>query len=201
MSKKEQKIKELKEKMIAYETYAINNNCHRKPEKGVNSGADGRLYEPLVKFALGNYGFKTLVAKSNYKDTRKGGKTFEIKQGCPELIALDEKGNVIKSIFNNDFIIYAPDYLPGDDVRYVSWVFTSDEFKQALDEADLWRYKTSSYQYSRKRAGLEWFCDRISIQSYKNSQKKYNLWTETIAKIGKPFDEWLEENGIKSIEL
>lgn len=198
--KRQEQIEKLRKELGKYAEYAILNNAHQIPKKGINSGSDGRLYEPLVKLSLGNYRFNG-VAKAGYTDTRKLGELFEIKQGCGELGVIDEKGEIVSSVFSKDMIIYAPDYRVGDDVRYVSWVFTTTSFFQALESCGLIRVKTSSYMNRRKQEGMEWYPDRIAIQSYKNSRKKFEAWQDAMEKYGKPLDEWLEENCIKSIEL
>lgn len=194
------KLNNLKIQIENYSAYAEQNNCHRKPVAGNNCGCDGRLYEQLVKVALGNYKFKG-VAKSGHADTKKLGNSFEIKQGCGELGVIDENGNIVSTVFTKDYIIYAPDYMVGDNVKYVSWVMTTAQFLSALNECGLIRKKVSSFMSRRKAQGLDWYPDRIAIQSYKNSHRKYNLWTETLENYGQPLCDWLEENCIKSIEL
>lgn len=175
---------EFLEKVNNYTAYAQSENR--------NSGANGTSYEMSVKLALGNYKGQ-LKSKAGVVDTRKGGYSIEVKSGCGELATLDENGKIINTVFKRDIIIYSPFYEAGDDVFQSSYVLTTEDFFKALEEARLIRTKVSSAMNKKKQNGEAWYYDRMSIQSFKNSQKATNRWLDALETYGTDLKSWLEE--------
>lgn len=172
------------EKMNNYITYAQGEHN--------NDGANGTSYEMAIKLALGNYKGQ-LKSKAGIVDTRKGGYSVEIKSGCGELATLNENGEIINTVFKRDIIIYAPFYEAGDDVFLTSYVLTTDDFFEALEQAHLIRTKVSSAMNKKKQNGEPWYYDRMSIQSFKNSQKAIDRWLNALDEYGVDLKSWLEE--------
>lgn len=157
-----------------------------------NDGANGTSYEMAVKLALGNYKGQ-LKSKAGIVDTRKGGYAVEIKSGCGELATLDENGKIINTVLKRDIIIYAPFYEAGDDVYSTSYVLTTEDFFEALEQAHLIRTKVSSAMNKKKQNGEPWHYDRMSIQSFKNSQRAMNRWLNALEEYGTDLASWLEQ--------
>ena len=147
---------------IASMTAAITaNDPHVKPTKGTDSGSIGKLYEAHVKAFLGNTR-GALVSAQGRVDTRFHGYAVEVKQGASGLEMFFD-GHVI------DYVVYCPDFQIGDDVTRVSYVLTRDGFVEALEQAGMIRTKRGSDGIERK-----------AMQSYKNSNKKYNAWLDAL---------------------
>ena len=157
-----------------------------------NDGANGTSYEMAVKVALGNCNGQ-LKSRAGIVDTRKGGYSIEIKSGCGELATLNEDGEIVSTVFKRDIIVYAPFYEAGDDVFCTSYVLTTEDFFKALEEARLIRTKVSSAMNKKKQNGETWYYDRMSIQSFKNSQKATDRWLDALEMYGTDLRSWLEE--------
>lgn len=190
MTVREKKIAEIN----AYLEKTLEMDCHCKPTAGIDSGREGKTYEALVKIALGNYRFKGISAKELRTDTRiKIDGSFvkiEIKSNAFEIARLNEDGEVIYSIKNNDYIIYAPELNLDAPVEMQSYVIPAELFIDQLEEAGCIRYKMTTPMIARKKAGLDYFYDRISIQN--NSVKKLNLIYDILEEYGMRFDEFKE---------
>jgi len=137
------------------------NDPHVKPCKGTDSGSLGKLYEASVKAFFGNVRGAT-VTRQGAVDTRFHGYAVEIKQGASGLDMIFD-GHVV------DYVVYCPDFQIGDDVARVSYVLTRDGFVDALEQAGMVRTKRGSDGIERK-----------AMQSYKNSNKKYNAWLDAL---------------------
>lgn len=183
------------EKLRVYQAYTDTQSgkIHDVPTQGTNCGAEGRCFEMAVKAYLGNYRSKG-VAKAGYTDTRKFGQSIEIKSGCGELGIVNENGDIIKTVFRHNIIIYTPDYQAGDDVGKTSYVLTTSNFLQALSECELIRYKTSTFMSRQKAQGLPFYKDRIAIQSFRNSNRKSDLWLDALENYGISLEKWVAEN-------
>ena len=136
-------------------------DCHVKPVKGTDSGNLGKVYEAEVKAYLGNVNGKTVSAQGRV-DTRFHGYNVEVKQGASGLDMFFDGHKI-------DFVVYCPDYALNDDVSAGSYVLTRDGFVEALEEAGMIRDKVGTDGITRK-----------AMQSYKNSNKKYNAWLDAL---------------------
>lgn len=183
MTIREKKIAEVN----AYleKTQSINYHC--KPKMGIDSGRGGKAFEALVKLYLGNYKFKGIAAKEFSTDTTKciNGERVKIEIKCNafEIARLDESGETVYSICNNDYIVYAPDFDDRAPVELQAYVIPAQLFIDELENAGCIRLKMSTPMTARKKTGEPFFYDRISIQN--NSLKK----------LDKIYD-ILEENGM-----
>ena len=159
-------------------------NYLQTPKKGVDNGIGGKTYEVEVVARI--VGRVTGVKKAGHCDLIWHGRHHEIKIGSGQLGTLTYKadGTPVEHIKKNDFFVYCPEYINTVDPLLQAYVIPYDIFLQGLKELGLYRYKISSYAYHTgcKKA------DRISIQSFKNSNKKYN-----------EFYDFLEANGILAI--
>ena len=195
------------EKMVAYKEYAMDRDCYVIPTKGVNSGSDGRLYELSVKMCLNNYRFNGIVASAKSIDTTKkiNGiiRKFEIKSGCGTLCNLDREGNIINSpLLKSDYVIYTPRYYNDVPVVKQAYVFSVPDFLFVLGECGLIRYKYSGNQYrisesGRKERKNDAYYDKMTIQSFLNSERKTQLLYELLEQYGKRLDKFCIENNIK----
>ena len=136
-------------------------NPNVKPIAGTDSGSLGKLYEMTVKAFLGANRGKG-VSGSNRTDTYIGGYALEIKQGASEL-------EIFYSGKKVDYVCYCPDFQSGDEVERVSYVLDRDGFMAALEEAGMIRMKVGSDGTTRH-----------TMQSYKNSNRKYNAWLDAL---------------------
>ena len=182
--------------------YAINENPFVQITKGVSSGSHGNLYEYEIKLALNNFRFKGIALQGNI-DTRKKVDNIinkiEIKQGCSELAIIDENGNIKSTIMKSDLIVYNPDFVSGDNAINGSYILNVNDFIKGLNEIGLIRYKKST-SMSKRPKELQ-YNDRIAIQSYKNSKKKYNALYDMLEQYGQELSEWLAEHDITPIEV
>lgn len=174
-----------------YEDFARTVNAH---SKDAHNGAWGTLLELEIKKSLNNT--RQLKSGAGKVDTRKKGFKIEIKSACGELATLDENGEMVTSIFKNDFIIYAPFYEPDDDIFTCCYVLTIDGFKKALESANMIRQKMSTNMSKRKKAGLPYYNDRLAIQSFTNSKKKTAAWLTALDENGISLEEWFEIMGL-----
>ena len=191
MTKREEKIAEVN----AYleKTRAIDYHC--TPTAGIDSGRGGKTFEALVKLYLDNYRFKGIASAEGKTDTRKriNGEIakIEIKCNAFEIERLDENGEVIYSIRNNDYIVYAPDYNEFAPVEMQAYVIPAELFIDKLYECGCVRLKMTTPMTARKKAGEPFFYDRISIQN--NSIKKLNLIYDILDEYGMSLKEFKEE--------
>lgn len=191
MTIREKKIAEVN----AYleKTRAIDYHC--KPTTGIDSGRGGKTFEALVKLYLDNYRFKGIASAEGKTDTRKriNGEIakIEIKCNAFEIERLDENGEVIYSIRNNDYIVYAPDYNECAPVEMQAYVIPAELFIDKLYECGCVRLKMTTPMTARKKAGEPFFYDRISIQN--NSIKKLNMIYDILDEYGMSLREFKEE--------
>lgn len=185
--KKEEFLKELS----GYENFARTVNVHARD---AHSGAWGTLLELEIKKSLGNT--RQLKSGAGKVDTRKKGLKIEIKSACGELATLDESGKMITSIFKNDLVIYAPFYEPDDDIFTCCYVLTIDGFRRALESANMVREKMSTNMCKRKKAGMSYYNDRLSIQSFTNSKKRTAAWLTALDENGISLADWFDVMGL-----
>ena len=185
--KKEEFLKEVS----GYENFARTVNAHARD---AHNGAWGTLLELEIKKSLGNT--RQLKSGAGKVDTRKKGLKIEIKSACGELATLDESGKMITSIFKNDLVIYAPFYEPDDDIYTCCYVLTIDGFKRALESANMVREKMSTNMCKRKKAGMTYYNDRLSIQSFTNSKKRTAAWLAALDENGISLADWFEVMGL-----
>lgn len=187
-------------KLKAYNDYANNIEVHTRAKEGshIHSGAHGVSFEMAVKIELGNYRFVSNASKMGHRDTIKklngDWVSFEIKQGSGELATIDENGDIKRSVFSADYVIYAPDYRPNDDVRKMAYILTGENFAKAVEVAGMARFKKSTAMTRWEKANdEEGYYDRITLQSFTNSHKKLNAWYEALEDFGETFGKWLEK--------
>lgn len=205
---KERKKKKMKKiefvaKATQYTEYAKTVDVHQKPTVGVNSGAHGATFEMAVKMALGNTKGNHLKSKAGNVDTRKKRQNVEIKSGAGELAKINELGKVsglINGFYDLEsdelqieniakgWVIYAPEYTPGQNVENVSYVMTAEDFVKAILQAGMLRKKLST---AGKKSGKT-APDRLTLQSFTNSIKKSNAWYDALEDFGMGFSEWVE---------
>lgn len=196
------KKSEVVEMVKDYMDYVLNTDIHQSCVKGINNGADGNLYEMLIKLALNNCKFDG-VSKRGRTDTKKKINNIianiEIKNGCGELGVLDSKGNIKSLVFKRDYIIFNIDWMPEFDVVQCSFICKAMDYYKILNESGLIRKKMSTAQY--KRPKTDRYYDRIAIQSYKNSKRKTDLYYDNAIKYAIPLKQFLTSNNIQSILL
>lgn len=148
-------------KIVAIEK--INNyenvNSYVNPTKTIDSGAHGKAFETLVKiFLTGRVSTKNCVSAKGKKDLSYHKLAIECKSACGTLDGIEK----------NDFIIYSYDSTI-ENAR----VFTPSEFMELVNACGLYRTKktTSGYTVS-------------AIQSFKNSKKKFAMWTQATTENG-----------------
>lgn len=198
-----------KEKMlallIAYLEYAFGINVHQKPTKGINSGAEGRAFERAINYLFGLLERCKTVQGANSFDCIKyrtvNGKkkriTIEIKTGSGTLGILNSDGNIISSpLLKSDFIAYVPQFFDGIPTENQVLFFETSVFMDILKNNGLIRKKTSGKMSARKKAGLDWYYDILSIQSFKNSKKKFTAFTNDLFFEGLTFDDFVNYYGI-----
>lgn len=186
--------KRFEERMQTLKEKAVETDVHVNPTKGVDSGLHGKDFETQVKYLLGNTNGRC-ISRNGRIDTRKtiNGKltTIEIKSGCGEIATLNEFGETVTSILNSDLIIYAPEYSPEYSVEQQAFVLEVDDFMEVLNNCGLTRLKKSSAQY--KLDENEQFYDKMTIQSFTNSQRKTNLFYDYLEQYP-TLKEWKEQN-------
>ena len=170
----------------------------KRPEPGVDSGALGKSSEGLVRYYCNDYRADSVCRGHGEVDMRKkvNGKmcNFEIKQGGVELAELDNSGAVVKSVADkNDFMIYCPRYCAGIAVEKQYYVISMDVFMNGLIEYDLMRYKATTPMQRIKKAGGEWYHDRIAVQN--NSLKKENAMLDMLEQYGISLERFAKQAG------
>lgn len=188
------------ERVKAYNDYAMKVNPHVIPTKGISSGTHGRAFEASVKVFFGNYRFSGIVAKAGKNDMIKKidgtMASFEIKTGCGELATLDENGDIISTVFTKDYIVYCPEYDPSIPAEFQSYVLTADNFFDAVKSAGLIRRKKSSAMCKRP-AELQYY-DKLAIQTFTNSNKKYDCFLEMLEFHGESLVKFIERHTINT---
>lgn len=192
MTKKEKKLQlaESLKKALATEG--------KRPEKGVDSGALGKSSEGLVRYYCNDYRAERVCRELGKIDMRKkvNGKmrNFEIKQGAFEIAELNRNGSVVKSIADkNDYIIYCPRYSSEIAVEKQFYVVPMVDFMDGVIEANLIRYKATTPMQAIKKAGGEWYHDRITIQN--NSLKKENAMLNMLDEYGISLEQFAKQAG------
>lgn len=170
----------------------------KRPQKGVDSGALGKSSEGLVRYYCNDYRADAVCRGLGKVDMRKkvNGKicNFEIKQGGVELAELDSNGAVVKSVADkNDFMIYCPRYSAEIPVEKQYYVIAMDVFMNDLIEYDLMRYKATTPMQRIKKAGGEWYHDRIAVQN--NSLKKENAMLDMLEQYGISLERFAKQAG------
>lgn len=150
------------------------------PTVGVDNGIGGKCFEvctvaELVKRCNG-------VKSTGKCDLTFKGTTFELKTGCGELgkITYNKDGDPVIHIRKVDFYIYAPEYNENYNALHQAYVISQSDFLSLLDDIGLIRYKKSSYAVKN---GID-RPDKITIQSFKNSKKKYNALYDALEAYG-----------------
>ncbi len=193
MTIREKKIAEVNSYLE--KTQSINYHC--KPKMGIDSGRGGKAFEALVKLYLGNYKFKGIAAKKFATDTTKriNGERVKIEIKCNafEIARLDENGEMVYSICDNDYIVYAPDFDDRAPVELQAYVIPAQLFIDELENAGCIRLKMSTPMTARKKAGEPFFYDRISIQN--NSLKKLDKIYDILEENGMSLKEFKEMCG------
>lgn len=140
------------------------------PTVGIDNGIGGKCFEvctvaEIVKRCNG-------VKPAGRCDMIYKGATYELKTGCGELgkITYNAKGEGIMRVRKVDFYVYAPEYNENYNALKQAYVISQNDFLSLLDDIGLIRYKKSSYAIKN---GID-RPDKIAIQSFKNSKKKYN---------------------------
>ena len=192
MTKKEKNLQLAKSLEKALET------ANRRPEKGIDSGAIGKSAEGLVRYYCNDYRAESVCRELGKVDMRKkvNGKmcNFEIKQGGVELAELNRNGSVVKSIADkNDYIIYCPRYSSEIAVEKQFYVVPMVDFMDGVIEANLIRYKATTPMQAIKKAGGEWYHDRITIQN--NSLKKENAMLDMLDEYGISLEQFAKQAG------
>ena len=192
MTKKEKKLQlaESLKKALATEG--------KRPQKGIDSGALGKSSEGLVRYYCNDYRAERVCRELGKIDMRKkvNGKmcNFEIKQGAFEIAELNRNGSVVKSIADkNDYIIYCPRYSSEIAVEKQFYVVPMVDFMDGVIEANLIRYKATTPMQAIKKAGGEWYHDRITIQN--NSLKKENAMLDMLDEYGISLEQFAKQAG------
>ena len=174
--------------------------ANKRPEKGIDSGALGKTAEGLVRYYCNDYRAERVCRELGKIDMRKkiNGKmySFEIKQGAFEVAELDNSGSVVKSIADkNDYIIYCPRYDSSIPVELQFYVVPMVDFMNGIIESQLIRYKATTPMQTIKKAGGEWYHDRITIQN--NSLKKENAMLDMLDEYGESLEHFAKRAGWK----
>lgn len=205
MKKNETKKERQYRMLMLYLAYAMAADVHKKPQKGTNSGAEGRAFERAINFHLGLYDRSESVQGAGAFDSVKygimGGKkkriSIEVKTGAGTLATLDESGNILTSpLFKSDFVAYTPQFYPELDLENQALFFETSAFIDILKKHGLIRKKVSGKMNAQKKSGAGWYYDILSIQSFKNSKKKYHAFTSDLFFEGMIFNDFVEEYNI-----
>lgn len=129
--------------------------------KTTDSGKYGKAFEINVKHYLnGNRGNSDKVSAKGKTDVKSKGVKYEIKSNCGEI------GN---DIMKNDFIIYTDDNETVFDKPERARVIPTADFISIIDALGLRRVKKSTNGQLK-----------VTIQSYRNSNKKRIAWHNAI---------------------
>lgn len=191
--------------LIAYLAYAEAVNVHQKPTEGVNSGAEGRAFERAINYEFGLLDRSKSVQGAGAFDTvkyvtiddKKRRISIEDKTGAGTLATLDENGDILTSpLLKSDFVVYTPRFYPSYDVKKQALFFETSVFMDILSKHGLIRKKLSGKMNVLKKNGGEWYYDILSIQSFKNSKKKYHAFTTDLFFEGMTFDDFIEQYNV-----
>ena len=169
-----------KEVITYYTERAKTTPWETAPTIGIDNGIGGKCFEvcavaEIVKRCMG-------VKSTGRCDLTLKGTTFELKTGCGELgkITYKKDGEPIIHIRKVDCYIYAPEYNEGYNALQQAYVIPQNDFLSLLDDIGLIRYKKSSYAVKN---GFD-KPDKVTIQSFKNSNKKYNALYDALETYG-----------------
>lgn len=205
MNNKETKKERQYRMLMLYLAYAMAVDVHKKPQKGTNSGAEGRAFERAINFHLGLYNRSESVQGAGLFDSVKYGTVngkkkriaIEVKTGAGTLATLDESGNILTSpLLKSDFVAYTPQFYPELDLENQVLFFETTAFIDILKKHGLIRKKVSGKMNAQKKSGGAWYYDILSIQSFKNSKKKYHAFTSDLFFEGMTFSDFVEEYNI-----
>lgn len=159
-----------KEVITYYTERAKSTPWETAPTIGIDNGIGGKCFEvctvaEIVKRCKG-------VKSTGKCDLTFKGTTFELKTGCGELgkITYNADGAEVIHIRKVDYYIYAPEYNENFNALKQAYVISQNDFLSLLEYVGLIRRKKSSYAIKN---GFD-RPDKITIQSFKNSNKKYN---------------------------
>ena len=161
------------------------------PTVGIDNGIGGKCFEvctvaEIVKRCMG-------VKPTGRYDMRYKGATYELKTGCGELgkITYNAEGEPIIRIRKVDFYVYAPEYNENYNALKQAYVISQADFLSMLYDIGLMRYKKSSYAVKN---GID-RPDKIAIQSFKNSRKKYNALYDALEVYGIKASDYFNKGG------
>jgi hypothetical protein len=164
-TKKAQKVKKFED----YKNKKSQVKCYQKAKKGIESGANGKYFEALIKLFLDNINGKCVSSKSHI-DTIKSGKTLEIKCGCGTIGKIENNCFIKEN--NSEFIIYCPIYAQELPSLESSYVFNFNVFCNEI---------INNNMQTIKKSGL------VKIQNYKHRIASTKRMVDFCEKYGTPF--------------
>lgn len=175
------------------------------PTKQIDSGKASKGFEGLIKLLLNNTRGSRVVSSPRGTDTFKNidgvKSSFEVKTNAGELIQIDYNNKEVKSVFNNDYVIYNPDFIASDSLDYIlehTYVTTGSMFKDILEVANGTRLKYSTAEKNLAESlGIKPRHDRITIRSTKRGDKKRDDIINALDSMAIKFTEFCEEHNIK----
>ena len=193
--KKTSKKQNTRDQLEQKKQIAIIANPLRQGAPGIPNNAYGCLFENSINYSYGLLD-RSLVTQKQGKidcikyaviDGKKRRIKIEIKQGASPLATLNANGDVISSpLLDSDFVCYHPRFIPDGDNFIKTAIeecvfFTRDEFLDILHQFNGIRLKRCEQQANYK-AGLPWYYDRKTIQSFynKRSLTKFNRFCEVL---------------------
>lgn len=191
--------------LTAYIAWAFGINVHQAPTKGINSGAEGNAFERAINYLFGLLRRCGTVQSANSFDCVKyrtiDGKrkriTIEIKTGAGTLAVLGENGDIVSSpLLQSDFVAYVPQFIENIPAENQVLFFETPVFIDILKKNNLIRKKASGKMIARKKAGLDWYYDMLTIQSFKNSKKRFTAFTNDLFFEGLTFADFVDFYGI-----
>lgn len=161
------------------------------PTIGIDNGIGGKCFEvctvaEIVKHCNG-------VKSTGRCDMTYKGATYELKTGCGELgkITYNASGAEVVHIRKVDFYVYAPEYNENYNALLQAYVIPQDDFLSLLNDIGLMRRKKSSYAIKNSFDRP----DKITIQSFKNSNKKYNALYDGLEQYGVKASDYFNKGG------
>ena len=128
--------------------------------KDNDSGRFGKVFEITTKLYLNGYrGNSCIVSPKGKVDLIYKGNKYEVKSNCGEL----------DDIRLSKYVIYTEDSESTCRVPSCGHIFAVDEFLATLNNLGLIRRKKTTAGYIK-----------TTIQTYKNSRKKYTAWTNEV---------------------
>lgn len=180
-----------KEVITYYTERAKTTPWETMPTVGIDNGIGGKCFEvctvaEIVKRCKG-------VKSTGRCDLTVKGTKFELKTGCGELgkITYNANGEEVIHIRKVDFYIYAPEYNENYNALKQAYVIPQSDFLSLLDNIGLIRRKKSSYAVKN---GFD-RPDKITIQSFKNSNKKYNALYDSLEVYGIKAADYFNKGG------